>query len=175
MLPYYKNHLSFDFIGINYRNPQAVKYKWKLVGNDKDWSPDLNRREATYSNLPPGKYTFLVKACNENGIWSSRAASFSFTINAPYWTSIWFILIIAFIVISIIWAIVYGRIRRLKKTNRDEKQLLEMGKSILELQQATSRLQMNPHFIFNSLNSIQGYIANNNTTEAKWIYRSLQN
>jgi sensor histidine kinase YesM len=43
-----------------------------------------------------------------------------------------------------------------------------MSKSILELQQATSRLQMNPHFIFNSLNSIPGYIANNNTTEAKW-------
>jgi len=168
VLPYYKNHLSFDFIGINYRNPQAVKYKWKLIGNDKDWSPELSRREATYSNLPPGKYTFVVKACNENGVWSSKGAYFTFVITAPYWTSFWFIILIAFIVISIIWFIIYSRIRRIKSRNKDEQQRLEMSKSILELQQATSRLQMNPHFIFNSLNSIQGYIANNNTTEAKW-------
>jgi ligand-binding sensor domain-containing protein/type II secretory pathway pseudopilin PulG len=168
VLPYYKNHLSFDFIGINYRNPQAVKYKWKLLGNDKEWSPVLGRREATYSNLPPGKYTFIVKACNENGVWSSKVASFSFIITAPFWTSAWFIILIVIAVISIIWFIIFSRIRRIKSRNKDEQQRLEMSKSILELQQATSRLQMNPHFIFNSLNSIQGYIANNNTTEAKW-------
>ena len=168
VLPYNKNHLSFDFIGINYRNPEAVKYKWKLAGNDKDWSPELSKREATYSNLPPGKYTFLIKACNENGIWSSDLASFSFTITAPYWTSAGFIVLIVIVVISLIWFIIYTRIRRIKTRNREEQQILKMGKNILELQQATSRLQMNPHFIFNSLNSIQGYIANNNTTEAKW-------
>jgi len=168
VLPYYKNHLSFDFIGINYRNPLAVKYKWKLVGNDKDWSPELSRKEATYSNLPPGKYTFLVKACNENGVWSAKPAVFTFTITSPYWTSAWFIILISLIVITIVWLVIYTRIRRIKNKNKDEQQRLEMSKSILELQQATSRLQMNPHFIFNSLNSIQGYIANNNTTEAKW-------
>lgn len=168
VLPYYKNHLSFDFIGINYRNPEAVKYKWKLEGNDKDWSPELSKREATYSNLPPGKYTFWVKACNENGIWSSQTAAFSFTIIAPYWTSLRFIILIGVVVISMVWVIIYARIRRIKTRNRDEQQRLMMSKNILELQQATSRLQMNPHFIFNSLNSIQGYIANNNTTEAKW-------
>jgi ligand-binding sensor domain-containing protein len=168
VLPYYKNHLSFDFIGINYRNPQAIRYEWRLLGNDKEWSPELRRREATYSNLPPGKYTFIVKACNENGVWSSKAASFTFTITAPFWTSVWFIFLIIIIVITIVWSIIFTRIRRLKAKNKDEQQRLEMGKSILELQQATSRLQMNPHFIFNSLNSIQGYIANNNTTEAKW-------
>jgi ligand-binding sensor domain-containing protein len=168
VLPYYKNHVSFDFIGINYRNPQAVKYKWILTGNDKEWSPELSKREATYSNLPPGNYTFLVKACNENGIWSAQSASFSFTITAPFWTSLWFIILVAVAVISVTWLIIYSRIKRIKARNREEQERLEMGKSILELQQATSRLQMNPHFIFNSLNSIQGYIANNNTTEAKW-------
>jgi len=168
VLPYNMNHLSFDFIGINFRNPKAVKYKWKLVGNDKDWSPELSRKEATYSNLPPGKYTFLVKACNENGIWSAKAESFTFTITSPYWTSAWFILLLLFIAIAMVWGIIYARIKRIKTRNKDEQERLAMGKNILELQQATSRLQMNPHFIFNSLNSIQGYIANNNTTEAKW-------
>lgn len=168
VLPYYKNHLSFDFIGINFRNPEAVRYQWKLEGNDKEWSPELSRTEATYSNLPPGEYTFSVKACNENGIWSLQPATFSFRITSPYWTTPWFIILVALTGLSIVWSIIYSRIKRIKTRSREEKQLLEMGKSILELQQATSRLQMNPHFIFNSLNSIQGYIASNNTTEAKW-------
>ncbi len=168
ILPYYKNHLSFNFIAINFKNPDAMKYKWKLEGEDNDWSPELSRREVTYSSLPPGKYTFFVKACNENGIWTSQPASFSFTITPPYWTSTWFIVLMGTLIVSALFIIVYTTITRVKTKNKTTRERLEMSKSILELQQATSRLQMNPHFIFNSLNSIQGYIATNNTTDAKW-------
>jgi ligand-binding sensor domain-containing protein len=168
ILPYNKNHISFEFIGINYRNPDAVKYKWRLIGDDEKWSPELTRREATYSNLSPGKYTFELKACNENGIWNEKPVSFSFIIKPPYWTSPAFLIAVGGIILLFLSIVVISIIRRIKYKNREEKQRLEMSKNILELEQATSRLQMNPHFLFNSLNSIQGYIASNNTTEAKW-------
>lgn len=168
ILPSDKNNLSFSFNGINFRNPVAVRYKWKLEGFDKEWTPALENKDATYSNIPPGDYTFMVNACDENGNWSKTPATFSFTITSPYWAKTWFIISSILFVLFLSWLGIQLRFRVIKSRNRDEQQKLKLSKSILELQQATSRLQMNPHFIFNSLNSIQGYIADNNTTQAKW-------
>lgn len=167
-LPYDKNHISFEFIGLNYTNSKAVKYKWRLIGDNDKWSPELTKREATFSNLKPGEYTFELNACNENGIWLETPLSFKFTINQPFWNSTYFLVTIIFVVSFIIGLIIFSFIKSFKKKNKEEKERLEMSKNILELQQATSRLQMNPHFLFNSLNSIQGYIASNNTADAKW-------
>ena len=168
ILPYNKNHLSFNFIGINFRNPEAVKYKWKLEGFDKDWSPQLTKLEATYSNLPPGKYIFNVMAYNEDGVCSITPAKFAFTIRPPFWATAWFIVSAIIFLVLLLWLIVSSLNKRFRQRNQEMQQRVALQKNILELQQATSRLQMNPHFIFNSLNSIQGYIAENNTTMAKW-------
>jgi hypothetical protein len=168
VLPNSKNHLSFEFIGIDFKDPQAVRYKWKLEGYDKEWSPEVTKREATFSNLSPGNYTFMVKACNENGIWNNQPAEFSFTITPPFWAHLWFQGILIVMIVIIGWLIISTRLRRAKHQNQADKQRLEMEKNILELEQATARLQMNPHFIFNSLNSIQGFIANNDKIQAKW-------
>ena len=168
ILPHNNNHLSFEFIGIDFKNPQAVRYKWKLEGFDKDWSPAIQKREATYSNLPPGKYTFMVKACNEDGLWNAQPTEFSFRIKPPFWSLLWFQALAILSIIFLGWIIMTSRLRRIKQRTQAEKQRLELEKNILELEQATHRLQMNPHFVFNSLNSIQGYIANNDKTQAKW-------
>ncbi|HEY4787892.1 MAG TPA: two-component regulator propeller domain-containing protein [Bacteroidales bacterium] len=168
ILPHNKNHLSFEFIGIDFKNPQAVRYKWKLDGFDKDWSPALQKREATYSNLPPGKYIFQVKACNEEGIWTSTPAEFRFAIKPPFWSLFWFQAAFVLIIILVGWLIIRNQLHRIKQRTKDEKQRLELERNILELERATGRLQMNPHFVFNSLNSIQGYITNNDKAQAKW-------
>lgn len=168
VLPYNKNHLSFEFIGIDFKNPQAVRYKWKLEGFDKDWSPAIQKREATYSNLPPGKYTFMVKACNEDGVWNVQPAVFSFVVKPPIWSILWFQVLTVVFAALLVWIVMASRLRRIKQRTQAEKQRLELEKNILQLEQATHRLQMNPHFVFNSLNSIQGYIANNDKVQAKW-------
>ena len=61
-----------------------------LDGADMDWSPVTEETKITYSNLDPGKYSFKVKACNNDGIWNKQPTTFAFTINLPYWKSGWF-------------------------------------------------------------------------------------
>ncbi|HQP05323.1 MAG TPA: triple tyrosine motif-containing protein, partial [Bacteroidales bacterium] len=68
-LPYDKNHVTFEFEAICFTNPDAVKYQWMLQGLEKDWSPVSEQTKAEYANLEPGDYTFLVKACNNDGVW----------------------------------------------------------------------------------------------------------
>ena len=89
-LPYHQNHLTFEFSAINFSNPDAVKYRWKLEGFDKQWSPVSKNHSILYSNLNPGDYIFLVKACNEDGIWNKEAVALKFHISAPAWRRWWF-------------------------------------------------------------------------------------
>ena len=90
VLPFDKNHLTFEFIGLSYQNPDMVKYQYKLEGFDNEWSPVTKKSEATYSNLPPGNYSFLVKSCNNDGLWNKYPSSIQFAIAAPFWQTWWF-------------------------------------------------------------------------------------
>jgi ligand-binding sensor domain-containing protein len=166
-LPYDQNNLTFSFAGIYHRNPLAVRYKWILEGFSKSWSPALTDQQAIFSNLPPGDYTFKVIACNENNIWNSEPAFFSFSITPPVWQRWWFQLAGFSSIALLIGMIFYSRLRRIQAKNKIIQERLEMEKSILELEQEAARLQMNPHFIFNCLNSIQGFISTNDPFQAK--------
>ncbi|MEL6558446.1 MAG: two-component regulator propeller domain-containing protein [Bacteroidota bacterium] len=167
ILPFDENNLSFRFNGVNLRNPEAIKYRWKLEGASKEWSPETHQREAVFSNLSPGSYTFKVMASNEYNLRSAKPASFSFEILPPLWKQWWVMPTVILLVISLISLFVYSRFKRIKEKNAVEKQRLVMEKNIIELEQEAARLQMNPHFIFNSLNSIQGFISTNDPFQAK--------
>lgn len=171
VLPYDQNHLTFEFIGIEQVNPEAVHYKWKLNGFDQDWSPASQKREAVYSNLPAGKYTFEVVAANELGHWSEVPAKFHFVINPPFWKTWWFTLIILIALAIVLWMATRYALRRLHEQNERERLKLETDRNLLELEQKALRMQMNPHFLFNCLNSIKGLIAEDKNNEAK-IYLS---
>jgi len=90
ILPYDQNHLSFEFIGICLSNPKNVRYQYKLSGFDKNWSPITVQNVATYSNIGAGAYTFLVRTCNNDGVWNKTPTSFSFSILPPFWKTWWF-------------------------------------------------------------------------------------
>lgn len=92
-LPHTKNHITFDFIGISLKAPEKVKYRVKLDGFEKNWTPVSKATSATYSNLPSGDFTFKVKACNNNGVWNKYPAAFHFRIAAPFWQQWWFFLL----------------------------------------------------------------------------------
>lgn len=155
-LPWNKNHLTFSFIGISFRNPDFVKYQYKLEGFDETWSPLTPFRIATYSNLPPGEYSFRLKAINSAGVWTEQPISYSFVILPPFWTTTWFYLSVAGSVILIIWLLVKWRVRVLKR--KQETEQLVYKSRLLELEQQSLNASMNRHFIFNALNSIQYYI-----------------
>jgi len=84
-LPHDLNHISFSFDGLCYTVPEKVMYKWKLEPAEENYLPATKLNKAVYSSLPPGNYTFYVKACNNSGIWNETPAVFSFTIKPAWW------------------------------------------------------------------------------------------
>lgn len=114
-LPFNKNHLTFNFVGISLKLPAKVRYQYILEGFDPQWSPVTRATQATYSNLPPGNYTFKVKACNNNGIWNEVPTTFSFRIAPPYWKTWWFYLIMILFTGGGFYAFIYFRINSLKR------------------------------------------------------------
>ncbi len=167
-LPYFENHLSFDFFAINFSNPDAVKYKWKLEGFDKEWSPVSKNHSILYSNLSSGDYTFMVKACNEDGVWNNEPTTLKFHISSPIWLRWWFIAIIVLLTITVLFFIFRWREQRFLAKAAEQQRKLKLEKDVVELEQKALRLQMNPHFIFNALNSIQSQIGTDNEQTARY-------
>lgn len=166
-LDHTQNHLSFHFNANNLINPDKVQFQYQLVGFDNDWSPVNSRKEATYSNLPSGSYLFKVKGVNEDDVWSEEL-HVSIEVETPYWMTFWFAALIFSLGIGFILIIVLLIFRRYRRRNKEEKERLKVERNMLELEQKTLRLQMNPHFIFNAMNTVQALIAKNDTKQARY-------
>jgi len=143
---YNENYITFNFIGLHYTNPHQVKYQYMLENFDESWSPWSKNTTATYSYLPPGKYTFKVKAANGD-LYESEIKTYEFEITPPYWNTIWFYSLCFFSILIIF--IVIMRIRTLKikkdkwilenkvairtKELNSEKEIVENQKELIEL------------------------------------------
>jgi ligand-binding sensor domain-containing protein len=157
------NNIRFGYIGICLTNPEKVLYIHKLEGFEKNWSPATEQNNITYSNLPPGSYSFKVRCCNNQGIWNTEPLTFSFSVKPPFYQRWWFILSAVGFIALVIFTIFRIRLNQLKKEQEKESRTqIEIAKNELK----ALRAQMNPHFLFNSLNSIQHYILNNKGEEA---------
>ncbi|MBX7094104.1 MAG: hypothetical protein K1X56_05240 [Flavobacteriales bacterium] len=99
-----QNNISFSFTGVCMDFPERVKYSFMLEGFDKQWSPLTSNSVASYSNLPPGKYIFKVKAKSANGLWSQSNTEFAFEIDPAFWQTWWFFLIV---LISLVYGVYY--------------------------------------------------------------------
>lgn len=163
-----ENKLSFSFAGINLSNPQKVFYSCRLEGLDKEWSPVSSKSDVTFSNLAPGAYTFMVKAFNEDMI-PSEELKFHFTIASPFWLTWWFIAFVLLLGVLLVVVIVRTRVSVVRKKSEAQRKELEVQKTVIELEQKALRLQMNPHFIFNALNSIQSLISQKDEQTARFF------
>lgn len=101
-LPFSENNLVINYQGTSLSNPEAVQYRYRLVGQGSKWSYPTSRSEAVYTNLSPGDYRFEVIASNSDGIWSETPISYSFKVIPPFYLKWWFFLVV---IVSILLAI----------------------------------------------------------------------
>jgi hypothetical protein len=157
-LKYNQNFLIVDYIGLTYKDAGNVQYRYKLTGVDTNWVY-TKYRSVQYPTLPPGNYVFNVAAMNNDGIWSNTPATFNIHISPPWWETWWF----RIAAILSVAGFVYWRIRRIETIAREK---TELNKQVSEMELKALRSQMNPHFIFNAINSIQHFILQNEQEEA---------
>jgi signal transduction histidine kinase/ligand-binding sensor domain-containing protein/DNA-binding response OmpR family regulator len=100
VLKYSQNVITFNFVALNFVEPEKNKYAYRLEGFEKDWNISVNKREATYTNLSPGNYTFSVKASNNDGIWNEKCKNIKIKVLPPFWLSTWAFIIYILILIS---------------------------------------------------------------------------
>lgn len=95
---YDQNLISFEFAALEYTNPFQNQYKYQLVGVDKEWVNLGYKNNIQFANLSPGNYTFKVIGSNNDGVWGRQAAEIKFTIDSPWWNSIWAYFIYLFLI-----------------------------------------------------------------------------
>lgn len=144
------NRLKFLFNGICFTCGNNIRFRYRLLGLHSEWY-NTGQPYVEYASLSPGTYTFEVVAVDGNNIPSAQPASYQFTIPSPFWQATWFRAIVVLLSLALMGILIAYLLKRSQRRNR-EKELL------LAKEQVALSAQINPHFIFNSLNSIQHLI-----------------
>lgn len=111
-LPAGSASLQIDFTALSFTEPSRVRFRYRLAGVDKDWVDPGARRQAYYTRLGPGTYTFRVIAANDAGVWNREGATVTFAIAPTFLQSIWFKLLLVFALMALAWAIYAFRLRQ---------------------------------------------------------------
>jgi ligand-binding sensor domain-containing protein len=168
---YDQNNFLFNFIGLWYTDPESVRYRYRLDGFDPDWKISKDHT-ASYPRLPPGNYTFRVQTSEHGNFANVPEASWSFKIETPFWQRWWFIALIGAFSIGVLGAYVRAREARLKREDR-------LKRERVESQFETLKSQINPHFLFNSFNTLITIIEENPRIAVEYVehlsdfYRSI--
>ena len=105
-LPYNRNYIRFQYTTIDYKNQQNLQYHYQLYGLDTTWINGENQRSVIYQHLPPGNYSFNMKARNNKGVWS-KTATYVFTIKNPFYKTGWFIVLITLAIVIVTGFVIY--------------------------------------------------------------------
>ncbi|HEX7905458.1 MAG TPA: histidine kinase [Chitinophagaceae bacterium] len=157
-----QNFFSIGFSALAFTMGKNVKFRYRLKGFD-DWSEVMGRRFANYTNVPGGDYVFQLQAANNEGAWNPNTLEMPVHIRTAFWLTWWFRIAIVMLLAAALYSLYRYRLRLVKK-----KQQLkgEYEKKLANVEMTALLAQMNPHFIFNSLNSIDSYIIRNESKQA---------
>ena len=148
-----KNSLEFNYVGISYKSNGDIRYRYQLKGLDSTWR-ETRETFLSYPTLPSGEYELKLQAINKFDV-KSEILTFGFTIDKLLYERVWFQVLIGLLFLGVVGLGVWLIIRRIRKREQEKTAMI---KRINELEQLSRKAQMNPHFIFNSLNSIQQYV-----------------
>lgn len=162
-LSYRQNFFSFEFAAKAYTLPDKVTFAYQLEGVDEELIYSGQRNYVSYNSLDGGDYVFRVQAANNEGNWNQEPLKLMIHITTPWWKTIWFWMGIFFLLVGITFLAVRFRIQQIRQT---ESLKTDFEKRLANVELNALRAQMNPHFIFNCLNSIDYYIIKNDTETA---------
>jgi ligand-binding sensor domain-containing protein/anti-sigma regulatory factor (Ser/Thr protein kinase) len=157
-LHYNESNIRIEYGAINFNSGGNTYYRYKLAGADANWNYTTST-SVKYSYLHLGNYKFIIATQNADGGWNPKTASFSFYIETPWWQTWWFRSIVGLSVIVIIVLVIRWRITAYKRK-------LDQERALSESELKALRAQINPHFIYNSLNAIQDFILQNQKEDA---------
>lgn len=151
------NNFKATFSCIDFLNSEKLKYRYRLKGYSNDWTEtDFRNRFVNYTSLLPGKYILEIEATDKNGNWK-RQKSLKIEIPPYYYQTVWFKVLLIFVALVIVLSAILFNNRRIRIREKQKQDSLKLE---------SLRGQMNPHFIFNSLNSINYFIAQNDRLSA---------
>jgi hypothetical protein len=180
-LPYYENTVSINFEPQYCQYPKKIEYRYKLLGiRNANWNKWSKAKNINLTFLPDGNYNLLLEM---KDLYSGKIASqniLKIIVTPPFWKTGWFVSVCLALIIIVAYTIYKKRIRFIKDREHTKG---EIQKRLAETKMEALQSQMNPHFIFNAMNSIQNFIIDKNTNEAlmymgefsKLIRKTLEN
>ncbi len=139
-----ENYIVISYIGLSYRDAGNIQYRYRMEGIDTGWVY-TKFTSAQYPKLPPGSYSFIVSAMNNDGVWNTHPVSVHFSIAPPWWAT-WWARGMALLAVT---GFIYWRISTIKKR---EMRKTEVNRQLTDMQLKELKAQFDPHFLFNSLN-----------------------
>lgn len=170
-LSHYQNNLTFHLKGIALRSQGQFTYAYRLLPLDSVWRvAPSNAPAVNYAALQPSTYRFEAVAVNEDGVRSSTPVVIMMDIAIPYWNQWWFRLLVVLAIGLAFGTIAWWRVRIIRQRDRAEAQARER---IQNLRLSALQSQMNPHFVFNALSSIEFFILNGELKKALLYHDKL--
>jgi signal transduction histidine kinase/ligand-binding sensor domain-containing protein len=192
-----ENNLTFEFVSPTFIDEQATEYQYQLKGIDKDWSTAAANYTIAYSQLPPGDYTFKVRAKNANGVWSLTDATFSFTIKKPFYKHWLFFLLCAAVIAAVFFWLYKQKMNRIIAVERTRRSIskdlhddigttlssITLMNAVLknkiesqpeEAKEMAAKIETTSRDMIQNMSDIVWSINPNNDTMEKLIYRLQQ-
>ena len=158
-LPYTTTNFTIRFSAIHFSAPEGIKFQYKF--DDAEWQPSVGR-QIEFASIPYGKHILYLKSIGERDL-EGPIAKLNITVQTPFWATSWFKILVGFIIALSAYLILRWQFEAVRKKQQEK---LELQSKISELRHQALAASMNPHFIFNALNSIQHFINAHNTEEA---------
>lgn len=155
------NFIDIRYTGLWYQDPASVRYRYRLIGHDQDWIYTQDLR-AVYSSLSPGQYTFIVEGSHNEDFSNAHSLIRHFIVRPPFYFRWWFIAGTCLLITWMAYAYITARIKRINTLHE-----LEKEKTMLRLH--AIQAQVNPHFLFNSFNTLAGIIEENQAAAVDYV------